>query len=232
MITTIFIIGFLIIGVIFDLILFYNGEQINVGIFTRYSVIFVIIYLGLLASHNLFDIIKQLNDSELTRKLAYKDNLTNIGNRTAFTRDFEALSSNLGNHEKIALVSFDVNDLKKLNDTKGHAAGDQLIIKASEVISKAFENEFSTVYRIGGDEFVAIIDNKNAEKIYKLGKEIFQTTLEEFNALEEKPFNLSIAYGCAYYDTVGKYTSLDEVLKASDEHMYKHKQVLQSKQTT
>jgi GGDEF domain-containing protein len=71
-----------------------------------------------------------------------------------------------------------------------------------------------------------------AEKIYKLGKEIFQTTLEEFNALEEKPFNLSIAYGCAYYDTVGKYTSLDEVLKASDEHMYKHKQVLKSKQTT
>jgi diguanylate cyclase (GGDEF)-like protein len=232
MIMTIFIIGFLIIGVIFDLILFYNGEQTNVGIFTRYSVIFVIIYLGLLASHNLFDIIKQLNDSELTRKLAYKDNLTNIGNRTAFNRDFEALSNNLGNHEKIALVSFDVNDLKKLNDTKGHAAGDQLIIKASEVISKAFENEFSTVYRIGGDEFVAIIDNKNAEKIYKLGKEIFQTTLEEFNALEEKPFNLSIAYGCAYYDTVGKYTSLDEVLKASDEHMYKHKQVLKSKQTT
>ena len=228
MISTIFIIGFLIIGVIFDLILFYNGEQINVGIFTRYSVIFVIIYLGLLASHNLFDILKQLNDSELTRKLAYKDNLTNIGNRTAFTRDFNNINDNLNKHEKVCLVSFDINNLKILNDTMGHATGDELIIKASEVISKAFNNEFSSVYRIGGDEFVAIIDDKNADKIYKLSNDIFTSAIEEFNTLENKPFELSIAYGCAYYEASDKCTfnNLNDVLKSSDEIMYKQKQLI------
>jgi len=225
MITTFFIVGFLIIGVIFDLILFYNGDQVNVGIFTRYSVIFVIIYLGLLASHNLFDIIKQLNDSELTRKLAYKDNLTNIANRTAFVRDFDNIKNHLEKHTYVGIVSFDVNNLKQLNDTLGHTAGDELIIAAANTISAAFESEFSSVYRIGGDEFTALIDTKDAEKIFRISEALFKDKLEEFNSNPNNPFNLSIAYGCAYYDASegNKKVTLDDVLKKSDSLMYKHK---------
>ena len=60
---------------------------------------------------------------------------------------------------------------------------------------------------------------------------MFKSALEEFNSKEDKPFELSIAYGCEYYENTENcpYENLDEVLKVSDKYMYKHKQILKSK---
>ena len=82
--TSIFIIALLVVSVIFDMILFYNSDQLHVGSFIRFAAVFVIIYLGLITSINLYTLAKQLNESEEAKKLAYKDRLTGVGNRTAF----------------------------------------------------------------------------------------------------------------------------------------------------
>ena len=210
------------------MILFYNGDQVNVGLFTRYSVVFVIIYLGILAARNLYDMIKQINDNELTKKLAYIDNLTNLNNRTAFMQDFSQLNDNLSNHDEIGIVTFDVNNLKTVNDTQGHSVGDKLICCAANAINQSFSSEYTRVYRIGGDEFVAIITSKNAKKLLRISELAFESSIHMLNSNKEKLFNVSIAYGYAFYDSNNKdnITSLDEILKESDALMYKNKKLM------
>lgn len=96
------------------------------------------------------------------KELAYTDELTRLTNRRFFYEEMKSLEGkNLSSD--FTIVFFDVNGLKRVNDTLGHDAGDELLVGAAECINKSFkDNSTSIISRMGGDEFIAtfIADEK------------------------------------------------------------------------
>ena len=118
------------------------------------------------------------------------------------------------------MIVFDVNDLKPMNDNFGHKAGDLLIKCSCNLIMKNFT--FSTVYRIGGDEFVVILKGRDfenrAELLTKLRMEMDVPVAEKNEAFEK----ISLASGMAIYEPQ-KDADFQSVFGRADEEMYKAK---------
>ena len=194
------------------------------GMFTKIAALFVVLYLGIVAFQNLYDLDKQITHNNFVRQLAYTDGLTHLNNRTAYMEKINELEKNIDKHSSIGVVTFDVNFLKITNDTLGHNMGDDLIISTANIIKNSF-SKFCSVYRIGGDEFVAIIDSSDAEKLYKEYSILFNANINNFNNFYNKPYKMSIAYGCAVYNA-HKNVTLNEIIKMSDKNMYENKMKL------
>lgn len=207
-----------------DLYLYYSSKSSNMGMFAKIAVLFVVLYLGIVAFQNLYDLDKQITHNNFVRQLAYTDGLTHLNNRTAYMEKINELEKNIDKHSSIGVVTFDVNFLKITNDTLGHNMGDDLIISAANIIKNSF-SKFCSVYRIGGDEFVAIIDSSDAEKLYKEYSILFNANINNFNNFYNKPYKMSIAYGCAVYNA-HKNVTLNEIIKMSDKNMYENKMKL------
>lgn len=150
-------------------------------------------------------------------RLMETDGLTSLKNRIAFEDAKKKLQNQLnkGNFQPFAAVMFDLNNLKEINDTEGHDAGDDYIRSASRRICKTFAH--SPVYRIGGDEFACIIQNDD----FLIRNELLQMFRE--NAVIPSPIgDLSIASGLADFDfTVDK--DIESVFSRADDEMYLNK---------
>lgn len=169
--------------------------------------------IGLLANAMIKMMDKIEQDIKEINQLAYKDDLTQVGNKTAYTNYLETL-----NNKQYAVVIFDVNNLKFLNDNYGHQQGDELIKMAARYICAVFKD--SLVFRIGGDEFVSILIGQDYENRYEL-LEHFEKNMNK-NKLDIEPFSeLSIAFGMA--DNAACY---DETFKIADKNMYRKKQIM------
>ena len=112
------------------------------------------------------------------------------------------------------MVMFDLDGLKRINDVYGHNEGDQYIINASNLICSTFHADKR--FRIGGDEFVAILFNKNLGDIQDLSKE-FEERIRKHN--ESAAVKISISYGYAIYNPL-KDKSFSEVYARADAEMY------------
>ena len=143
------------------------------------------------------------------------DSLTSCYNYLAFDEQKTILNKKLANGEfDFALAMCDLNDLKIVNDTLGHFVGDQYLIESSEMIRKSFAN--SKVYRVGGDEFVVILEGEDYHNRHILVKEFKRESLE--NSKNNRP---AIAIGLAEPTEYTK--SVDELYKAADAAMYINK---------
>ena len=107
--------------------------------------------------HNYHDAKRLGRRLTTVEKNARIDQLTGVGNRFGFSRFTDELDERIlnGDISEFALVVCDINDLKKANDTRGHMAGDACVRKASDMLCGIFDR--GCVYRIGGDEFVAVL---------------------------------------------------------------------------
>lgn len=143
------------------------------------------------------------------------DALTGIENRYAYEKYLKAISQQPFSN-KLIFVSADVNSLKKVNDTQGHMAGDELLIGAAKVFSQTF-NEYGKVFRTGGDEFQAII---NTERELKEIQEAFNTNMNSWTGKLVKDLHISIGYACSKDSLNTDYTELS---KTADFAMYKDK---------
>ena len=162
-------------------------------------------------------------------KIAFTDANTGIGNLAAFKSKFDELEMKKKNYSYIGIIQFDVNNLKVINDSKGHEAGDLLIKTAADIINASF-GKIGTCYRTGGDEFVAITTYNHAPLVCEDAIYRFENMIERFNENQDKPFDLRIAYGVAYFkgddDT---NLSLKEVHRLADERMYNKKRELKAR---
>ncbi len=162
-------------------------------------------------------------------KIAYTDANTGLGNPAAFKAKMESLEITKTNYSYIGIIQFDVNNLKIVNDTKGHEAGDLLIKTAANIIDRSF-GAIGTCYRVGGDEFVAITTYNHAPVACEEAIVKFESLIEQFDRNPSRPFDLRIAYGVAYYqNTVNRYVSLKEIHKIADERMYNKKKELKAR---
>ena len=132
------------------------------------QVIFTLVSVLLLASVLLLQIRRISKDkleeeketSRTFRNMANTDSLTGVRNKHAYSENEIAINQKIqaGELEKLAVVVGDINGLKYVNDTQGHAAGDQLIKDACAMICEYFAH--GAVFRVGGDEFVVILQGK------------------------------------------------------------------------
>ena len=127
------------------------------------------------------------------------------------------LDEEYGNMDSIAIFNFDVNNLKVMNDTYGHEAGDKLLIKAANSIRKVTTNAVHG-YRMGGDEFLMVACNVTKQEVDTL-KERWEKELARLNTLEDG-IDCVIAVGVVYGE---KEYNLPALLKEADELMYEDK---------
>ena len=219
------VLGLLLVGVcVFYELLTYAATR-----YTHYQVVQLkgissvgfTIFIGILVLdlyHRMTKSMMEEKEKELLIKRAYTDDLTQLNNRAYCSDYMRKLSVN--ENSKYTIINFDLNGLKKMNDTYGHIKGDELICYAAIVLEKAFADE-GVVGRMGGDEFIAIIENDNVEFIENLIDK-FKNNIKEVN--EKKPdLGLSISYGYAT-NTELNGASSEKVYQVADERMYAYKQ--------
>ncbi|MBQ7706952.1 MAG: diguanylate cyclase [Lachnospiraceae bacterium] len=155
-------------------------------------------------------------------KQAFTDPMTGVGNKTAYLDLVKNLNRKIEKGTAaFTVIVFDVNGLKTVNDNCGHEYGDMIISDTALVIKRIYTAE--CVFRIGGDEFIAVLDKEYtddyiAETFVTLDKE-----LEAFNKNEKQyEMNLSFSKGAAIFR---KETDTDykTVFKRADEAMYANK---------
>ncbi|MBO7078549.1 MAG: GGDEF domain-containing protein [Bacilli bacterium] len=138
--------------------------------------------------------------------LTKKDSLTGLLNRLAYYSDVQ-----MDTRDITSIISLDMNGLKATNDTYGHAAGDEALTALAICFLKAAKARQS-VYRIGGDEFVIVCRKTSKEETVALIDRIYKY-------VAETKYSCSIGYSFKTDDN----KSIDDLLKESDDMMYKNK---------
>lgn len=159
------------------------------------------------------DVTEQMKMENRLRMLAETDHLTGLYNRRKFEETLSDLEGT--NAFDLAILVFDIDGLKNINDTLGHGKGDQVIRYASKCIQENFEDAYS-IGRIGGNEFGVSYLDTSVEVIEQKCKHMFKH-LQNPNF----PFELSISYGIAH--SSGKAIEINALFQEADHNMYKNK---------
>ena len=156
------------------------------------------------------------------RQAANTDPLTGVKSKHAYVQAEESLDQRIAEKmtEGFAIAVCDVNDLKKVNDTQGHKAGDEYIRSACAMICKQYKH--SPVYRIGGDEFVVILEGSDYSERHRLLAEINQQS--EINQREGGPV---VSVGVSDF-IPEQDISVQQVFERADEVMYARKKYLKA----
>ena len=191
----------------YDYQLEYDGKD-EVGILTR--------TFKKLVSH-LKTYISDLND------LAYADALTSVHNKGAFDLYMKNLQTSVESDDpkpQFAVCIFDCNGLKVVNDQNGHDKGDIYLKAASKTICEVFRR--SPVFRIGGDEFAAVLLNHDFENRETLVQTFNEACAKKSEAAMEIWEQVDIAFGMAVYDP-NEDLMVDDVVRRADKLMYENK---------
>ena len=155
-----------------------------------------------------------------TMVIAYSDPLTNVKNKHAYVEEEERIDKLIAKNqmENFAVVVFDLNGLKIINDTKGHDAGDVYIVESCQVIEKYFGK--TNLYRFGGDEFVVILFGEQYNSRMKLIA-AFEDYIDKCLGTD-KPI---ISSGISRYKP-GEDNTYHAVFNRADKQMYSRKESL------
>lgn len=161
--------------------------------------------------------LEQKEQLKSVTQMAYTDTLTGVKSKHAYAEAEERMDRRIGENtvKGFAMVLFDLNNLKGINDSQGHEVGDQYIKEACRIICTRFKH--SPVYRIGGDEFVAILEGADYENCDEL-LTAFEAQMDA-NLAQGK---IAVASGCAHFDP-STDRSAHTVLERADEKMYQRK---------
>lgn len=163
----------------------------------------------------ILDITERKQTEEKLRYMSTHDPLTGLYNRAYFQEELERLEQ--GRQFPVSIVVSDIDKLKYVNDSLGHAAGDDLITRAALILKGAFRAE-DVVARIGGDEFAVLLPTADAVVVEEALTRVM-SKIEASNT-PDVSFALSMSFGAA---TASKGERLEETQKLADKRMYQHK---------
>ena len=153
------------------------------------------------------------------RDMANTDSMTGVRNKHAYTDAETYLNQMIKDNliDKLGIIVCDINGLKHVNDTKGHAAGDQLIKDASSLICEHFNH--GAVYRIGGDEFAVILQEKGFDTMHEVLADINRE-------VEENLKKNKVVVSVGYSELTSDDQLVHDVFERADKMMYERKQQL------
>jgi len=148
------------------------------------------------------------------------DALTRVKNRHAYLEAEKRMDRSIADHRQppFAIVILDVNDLKKINDTSGHQAGDKCLREACGIICDIFKH--SPVFRVGGDEFAVISQGKDYEHIEELVGDV-----SHHNEEASRTGGIVLAFGMSKFEDD---ECVATVFERADRNMYEIKKALKS----
>lgn len=154
--------------------------------------------------------------------LATHDNLTHLLNRNSLEISFaQLLAQAKRESQKFATLFLDLDHFKTINDSLGHALGDQLLTKTAERLTEALRKN-DIIARIGGDEFVIILPNMHDQKnIIEVLKKIFQQFITPFS-LDGQAITITPSIGISLYPEDGDNRQI--LLKKADSALYRAKE--------
>ncbi|MBQ8821293.1 MAG: GGDEF domain-containing protein [Lachnospiraceae bacterium] len=158
-----------------------------------------------IVGHFMVSLLERRRLMEKLEKLSFEDSLSGVKNRHALNHDIESedVLTNVG------IIYGDVLGLKKVNDTMGHQAGDELIVRASGCFKSVFRK--TDIYRVGGDEFLVLC--KGVEE------EAFNSRVSELRRLFPER-DVAISLGSLWRKEV---TNIDALIAEADDLMYQEK---------
>ena len=174
--------------------------------------------LSLVGNH-VSHIIDKIKLFQETKRLAITDGLTGLYNSRYFYKFLEleiARTKRYGN--SVSLLLFDIDDFKKLNDTYGHQAGDEVLQDLARIL-KSISRETDVVVRFGGEEFIIILPNTSEEDAIALADRILQAAQDMEVAINDKEkVSITLSGGIASYPR--NASSSKALLNAADNAMY------------
>ncbi len=165
--------------------------------------------------------LRNLNDR--LEYLFTHDRLTNIYNRYGFYNNFkQQFVDSEGTDREVFIVSIDLNDMKSINDTFGHSAGDDALCITSRALTDACDGEDIICSRFGGDEFVVAHICKNAAAKGKCYHARFDEALSRLNDTSGYPYKVAASIG-VYSASLADVDSIDSLIELADRLMYNDK---------
>lgn len=163
------------------------------------------------------DVTEEILETEELKVQRDRDGLTGVGNRMAFENLMRHKNSHPEETPESGFIMCDLNGLKEVNDYFGHDKGDEYICRCADIIRDAFPK--APLFRIGGDEFVVLIDHMDQEQVTH-GIRTMEAAVKEYGS--DNKFAAGIAAGYAFFDSE-KDVSLESTLSRADAYMYKKK---------
>ena len=199
-----------------------NGD-INSG-YLSICVTAVLLYIFI---QNMFRHI-MMETINIEKDISSHDALTKVMSRLSYDSKVKEFNKRI--HDDASLVKFaicecDLNNLKIVNDTFGHDSGDTYIINCCKLICDIFKH--SPVYRIGGDEFVAILQSDDYDNIELIKRSLMDICVEQITMPGPLSEKKSFAAGFAIFDS-DKDHSFGDVMKRADIEMYENKKMLKN----
>lgn len=167
------------------------------------------------------DITERKKAERTIRHMAYHDNLTGLPNRALLIDRADMVLGHARRHEEpVSLIFVDVDNLKLINDTLGHALADEVLKALAQRLTGAFRDG-DTIARFGGDEFVILLPYTGREAARRAAQKILEIGRQKLDVLGEEIVP-RMSVGVALYPDDGD--NLDGLLAAADAAMYQAKQ--------
>jgi diguanylate cyclase (GGDEF)-like protein/PAS domain S-box-containing protein len=164
------------------------------------------------------DITDRMNDANRLEHLAHFDHLTKIPNRNLlFDRLEHLIAQSERNKSSFALLYIDIDKFKVFNDTKGHSFGDKVLIEVSLRLNQSIRNS-DTVARIGGDEFIILLENvANKSDASRMVETLINSLKKPFEINNEQ-LQISFSIGLSTYPE--QAITADALIRTADKEMY------------
>ena len=168
------------------------------------------------------DITKRKELEDKLHRLSITDEMTGLLNRRGFiTMAEKQLNIAQRSKKKLYFLYADLDNLKKVNDSFGHQAGDELITKAAHLLNNTFRKS-DIIGRLGGDEFSVLQVEIPQEADMRNTLSRLQENIKKLNADPDQNYKLSLSIGSVEYDPASQLT-LDDLIRKADKLMYEEK---------
>lgn len=198
-----------------------------------YVILFLILVIVVIIVQFTNYVNSQIKVNKMKRRMldlsfkAFRDALTKTGNRAGYLEHKKELQELIDQNkaEDFALIIADINNLKKTNDHQGHDTGDILIRNTGRIICHVFD--YSPVFRIGGDEFLVLLQGQDYENRHELFESFKAQSTPYYAPCDLQKGEACYACGMAEYRK-GIDTTVDEVFERADEQMYLNKDAMKT----
>lgn len=166
------------------------------------------------------DISLQVAYQQRLLDLAYRDTLTSLGNRKAFSEQLPQALQRCAKDTNVALLYIDLDHFKPVNDRLGHAAGDAVLAEVGKRLRESLRQP-DLAFRLGGDEFAVLVENADASTAERLAARLLESLNADYHAAGQRLDFLSASIGIALYPDDAK--DADALIQAADSAMYQAK---------